>query len=123
MKKKDGSKLKESQNVKPRFLTILTCPYCKEDFIIPTIYRTHLAAHINYHSKQDNFSCNICPETDLILTNMAVHVEQLHSKKRRQNSESDNIKEIENKNLSEKYRMILELSKYDDQPFPLVLPH
>ena len=109
--------------VKPENIHILTCPFCKEDYIIPTIYRTHLAAHINFHSKNNTFICKICPEENLNLTNIAVHVEQLHSKRRRENPDSDIIKEIEQKNLHEKYTMISELSKHDKNPFPLELPY
>ena len=108
---------------KQRDICILKCPFCENNFIIPFVYRTHLAAHISFHSKEDIFSCKICPWKHLDLIDIVLHVEKFHSEKRRQNPNSALVKDIEQENLDEKYRMISELGVCDDQTFPLKLPY
>ena len=55
--------------------------------------------------------------------NIVLHVEKWHSEKRRIDPTSPIVKNIEQENLEEKYRMISELGACDDQPFPLKLPY
>ena len=106
-----------------RDICILKCPFCYTNFIIPFVYRTHLAAHISFHSREDTFSCRICPKEHLDIMNIVLHVEKWHSEKRRIDPTSPIVKNIEQENLEEKYRMISELGACDDQPFPLKLPY
>lgn len=87
------------------------------------IYMTHIASHINFHSTNGKYKCKICEEEGQDLTNVSIHVEQLHSKRRSQDFEADNVRKVERKNLEEKEEMVFKLSKSDTLEFPLKTPY
>ena len=114
---------KDSDTLGPRDICILQCPFCENKYVIPCIYRTHLMALLVYHSDKNFFFCRICPRDGDDIMEIVLHIEKRHSEKRRQNPNSPLAKEVEIQNFDEKYKMIFELSKSDDDTFPLALPY
>ena len=104
-------------------ICILKCPFCSNNFIIPHVYRTHLLAHIHYHSRGNVFSCGLCPKKHKVITSIITHIEKGHSKRIRQQATSPFTKQVERANLAEKERQILQLSNSDDPDFLLKLPY
>ena len=45
-----------------RDICVLKCPFCKSNFVLPIVYRTHLGAHISFHSEESIFNCKLCPK-------------------------------------------------------------
>ena len=113
----------DSDFLGPRNICILQCPFCESKYAIPCIYRTHLMAHVVYHSDKNFFFCGICPRNGDNIMEIVLHIEKTHSEKRRQNPNSPLAKEVEQQNVDEKYEMIFYLSKCDDDTFPLALPY
>lgn len=109
--------------VRQQKVYILICPFCKNRFVIPFIYRTHLMAHIKHHSDENLFSCNICPKTHRDIMKIVLHIEKIHSEKFCKNPHSPHVREVENKNKEEKINIISELGNNDSDPFPLKLPY
>ena len=93
---------------------VLTCPFCKDKFVIPMVFVSHLAGHIAFHSDRNLFKCNLCDRIDRSLTCMAIHVEKHHSVKRSILLDSAKAKQITNRNLAERDNMISVLGKCDD---------
>ena len=114
---------KDSDTLGPRDICILQCPFCENKYMIPCIYRTHLMAHLVYHSDKNFFFCRICPRDGDDIMEIVLHIEKRHSEKRRQNPNSPLTKEVEQQNVDEKYKMIFDFSKCDDETFPLALPY
>lgn len=104
-------------------ICILKCPFCSNNFVIPHVYRTHLLAHIHYHSRGNVFSCGLCPKKHKVITSIITHLEKGHSKRIKQQKSSPFTIQIERDNLAEKERQILQLSISDDPNFLLKLPY
>ena len=65
-----------------RKIFVKTCPYCNDEYVIPIVFVSHLAGHIQFHSDLNLFKCNICDIVDRSSTVIAVHVEKHHAVKR-----------------------------------------
>ena len=102
---------------------VLTCPYCKEKFVIPMVFVSHLAGHIAFHSDRNLFKCNLCNRIDRSLTFMATHVEKHHSVKKSIYLDSAKAKQITDRNLAEKDNMISVLGECDDFSRNFWLPY
>ena len=102
---------------------IIKCPFCPNRFVIPHIYRTHLLAHIHYHSRGNMFQCGMCPKEHRNISRLVKHIEGRHSKRTRQHSTSLLSRQIERDNLSEKERQIAQLSTSEDPNFLPKLPY
>ena len=102
---------------------VLTCPFCKDKFVIPMVFVSHLAGHIAFHSDRNLFKCNLCDRIDRSLTFMAIHVEKHHSVKRSIPLDSAKAEQITNRNLAERDNMISVLGKCDDPSRNFWLPY
>ena len=100
-----------------RDICVLKCPFCESNFVIPIVYQTHLSAHISFHSEENIFNCKLCPEDHFDLLEIVLHVEKVHSEKRRPAPGSVLVRNVERQNLEERYRMISQLGACDDQTF------
>ena len=68
--------------VDQRDICVLKCPFCESNFVIPIVYRTHLGAHISFHSEESIFNCKLCPKDHFDLLEIVLHVEKVHSEKK-----------------------------------------
>ena len=66
--------------VDQRDMCVFKCPFCN----FPIVYRTHLGAHISFQSRRTIFNCKLCPEDHFDLLEIILHVEKVHSEKRRE---------------------------------------
>ena len=106
-----------------RKIFVKTCPYCNDKYVIPIVFVSHLAGHIQFHSDLNLFKCNICDRIDRSSTVIAVHVEKHHAAKRSIFLDSAKAKLIPNRNLAERDRMISVLGKSDDPSRNFWLPY
>ena len=97
-----------------RKIFVKTCPYCKDEYVIPRVFVSHLAGHIQFHSDLNLFKCTICDLVDRSSTVVALHVETHHAVKRSIFLDSARAKLITNRNLIERDGMISVLGKNDD---------
>ena len=65
-----------------RKIFVKTCPYCNDKYVIPIVFVSHLAGHIQFHSDLNLFKCNICDLVNRSSTVVALHVETHHAVKR-----------------------------------------
>ena len=106
-----------------RKIFVKSCPFCNDEFVIPIVFVSHLAGHIQFHSDLNLFKCNICDIIDRSSTVIAVHVEKHHAVKRAIFLDSAKAKLITKRNLTERDRMISVLGKSDDHSKNFWLPY
>ena len=102
---------------------VKTCPFCNDEFVIPIVFVSHLAGHIQFHSDLNLFKCNICDLVNRSSTVVALHVETHHAVKRAIFLDSAKAKLITKGNLTERDRMISVLGKSDDHSKNFWLPY
>ena len=106
-----------------RKIFVKTCPYCNDKYVIPIVFVSHLAGHIQFHSDLNLFKCTICDLVDRSSTVVALHVETHHAVKRSIFLDSAKAKLITNRNLIEREKMISVLGKNDDPSKSFWLPY
>ena len=106
-----------------RKIFVKTCPFCNDEFVIPIVFVSHLAGHIQFHSDLNLFKCNICDLVNRSSTGVALHVETHHAVKRAIFLDSAKAKLITKRNLTERDRMISVLGKSDDHSKNFWLPY
>ena len=106
-----------------RKIFVKTCPYCNDEYVIPIVFVSHLAGHIQFHSDLNLFKCNICDLVNRSSTVVALHVETHHAVKRSIFLDSARAKLITNRNLIERDEMISVLGKNDDSSKSFWLPY
>ena len=106
-----------------RKIFVKTCPYCNDEYVIPIVFVSHLAGHIQFHSDLNLFKCNICDLVNRSSTGVALHVETHHAVKRAIFLDSAKAKLITKGNLTERDRMISVLGKSDDHSKNFWLPY
>ena len=72
---------KDSDTLGQRDICILKCPFCENKYVSPCIYRTHLMAHVVYHSDKNLFVCGICPRNGDDIMEIVLHIEKTHSER------------------------------------------
>ena len=106
-----------------RKIFVKTCPYCNDKYVIPIVFVSHLAGHIQFHSDLNLFKCTICDLVDRSSTVVALHVETHHAVKRSIFLDSARAKLITNRNLIERDEMISVLGRNDDSSKSFWLPY
>ena len=106
-----------------RKIFVKTCPFCNDEFVIPIVFVSHLAGHIQFHSDLNLFKCTICDLVNRSSTVVALHVETHHAVKRAIFLDSAKAKLITKGNLTERDRMISVLGKSDDHSKNFWLPY
>ena len=110
-------------DVTDKAIYILECPFCAHKFVFPLVYRTHLIAHVVYHSRGNRYKCGRCRQKDRDVTKIAIHIESRHSKYTRHRTTSPYTREIEAENLAHKESLIMQLSNSDDPDCYPSLPY